>query len=135
KVKANASRHKAMSYDRMKKSEQELAAEVKRWFAKAEELDAAEDREYGERRGDELPDWVKNKQKRLEKIRAAKAELEAEAKTLLDSTARQSRRRPEQAARRRQADAEGERRAERQGPAQLHGQGQQDPQDQRWLCP
>lgn len=83
KVKANASKHKAMSYDRMKKSEQELAAEVKRWFAKAEEVDAEEDRQYGERRGDELPAWVKNKQKRLEKIRAAKAELEAEAKTLL----------------------------------------------------
>jgi len=91
KVKANASRHKAMSYDRMKKSEQELAAEVKRWFAKADELDAAEDREYGERRGDELPDWVKNKQKRLEKIRAAKAELEAEAKTLLATRRRDNR--------------------------------------------
>ena len=91
KVKANASKHKAMSYDRMKKSEQELAAEVKRWFAKAEELDAAEDREYGDRRGDELPEWVKNKQKRLEKIRAAKAELEAEAKTLLATRPRDPR--------------------------------------------
>src|SRR6266550_2169562 len=91
KLKANASKHKAMSYDRMKTSEQELAAEVKRWFAKAEELDAAEDREYGERRGDELPEWVKNKQKRLEKIRAAKAELEAEAKRLLATRPRDNR--------------------------------------------
>ena len=57
-----------------------LAAEVARWFAEAEAIDAREDEEYGvDRRGDELPDWVANKQKRLEKIREAKAALEAEA--------------------------------------------------------
>jgi transposase len=80
KVKANASKHKAMSYGRMKKAEPELAAEVARWFAEADRVDEEEDREYGkDRRGDEMPEWVTNKQKRLEKIREAKASLEAEA--------------------------------------------------------
>jgi transposase len=84
KVKANASKHKAMSYEHMKKKEAELKAEVARWFAKAAALDEEEDRLYGpDKQGDELPDWVMNKQKRLEVIRAAKAELEAEAKTQL----------------------------------------------------
>jgi len=69
-----------MSYGRMKKAEPELAREVQRWLREAEATDAREDEEYGpERRGDELPDWVQNKQKRLEKIREAKAALEAEA--------------------------------------------------------
>src|SRR4051794_7326176 len=80
KVKANASRHKAMSYERMKRREAELKAEVDRWLAAAEAADREEDKLYGERRGDELPDWVSDKQKRLEKIRQAKAELEAEAR-------------------------------------------------------
>jgi len=80
KIKANASKHKAMSYERMKKREAELAAEVGRWFEAAEAADAQEDKLYGGKRGDELPDWVADKQKRLERIRQAKAELEAEAK-------------------------------------------------------
>lgn len=80
KIQGNASKHKAMSYKRMKKAEAELAAEVARWLAEAEAVDAREDVEYGvDKRGDELPDWVANKQKRLEKIREAKAALEAEA--------------------------------------------------------
>ena len=81
KVKANASKHKAMSYGRMLKAEEELAAEVNRWLETAEAVDRAEDEEHGPgRRGDEMPPWVKNKQKRLAKIREAKARLEAEAK-------------------------------------------------------
>jgi transposase len=80
KVRANASVHKAMSYGRMREAEKKLAAEVAAWFARAEATDAAEDREHGtERRGDEMPDWVANKIARLERIRAAKAALEAEA--------------------------------------------------------
>src|SRR6478735_1075777 len=75
-IKANASRHKAMSYDRMKKRE----AELDRWLKAAEAADAEEDKLYGDQRGDEMPDWVADKQKRLEKIREAKAALEAEAK-------------------------------------------------------
>ena len=80
KIRANASKHKAMSYSRMQKAEPELAAEVARWLAEAETSDAREDKAYGiDRRGAELPDWVVNKQHRLEKIRAAKAALEADA--------------------------------------------------------
>ena len=86
KVQANASKHKAMSYDRMNKAEKDLAATVAEWFAKAEAADADEDAEFGEdRRGDEMPAWVADKLKRLEKIRGAKAELEAEAKKQLQA--------------------------------------------------
>jgi IS5 family transposase len=80
KIKANASKHKAMSYGRMKGAEERLAAEVAGWMKKAAAQDAAEDRQHGgDRRGDELPDWVANKERRLAKIREAKAALEAEA--------------------------------------------------------
>jgi hypothetical protein len=80
-IRANASKHKSMSYGRMKKAEEELQTEIEDWFAQAEAVDREEDEMYGsDQRGDELPDWVKDKQKRLEKIRQAKAELEAEAK-------------------------------------------------------
>ena len=81
KLKANASKHKAMSYGRMQKTEAELAATVQGWLEKAETLDAREDVEWSRaRRGDELPTWVADKQARLEKIRHAKAALEAEAR-------------------------------------------------------
>ena len=84
KVQANASKHRAMSYDRMKKSEKQLKSEIAEWFAKAKAEDDEDDRVHGKgKSGDELPDWVANKQKRLEVIRAAKAELEKEAKAQL----------------------------------------------------
>jgi len=92
KIKANASKHKAMSYERMKKREAELQAEVDRWLVAAEAADAEEDKLYGQKRGDEMPDWVADKQRRLEKIREAKAELEAEAKA---AAAKETRRREE----------------------------------------
>jgi len=80
KIKANASKHKAMSYKRMKQREAELAAEVQKWLEQAEATDVAEDEALGrKRRGDELPDWVKSKQARLAKMREAMAALEAEA--------------------------------------------------------
>jgi transposase len=80
KIRASASKHKAMSYGRMKTAEPELAAEVARWLAEATVSDAREDAAYGvDRRGDELPEWVTHKQHRLEKIRTAKAALEADA--------------------------------------------------------
>ena len=80
KIKANASKHKAMSYGRMREAEAKLQAEVKAWFARAAAADAEEDRAHGPERGDELPDWVADKQQRLERLRQAKAALEAEAK-------------------------------------------------------
>jgi hypothetical protein len=81
KIRANASKHKAMSYEHMRKREAELQAAVDGWLQAAEAADAAEDKALGaDRRGDEMPDWVANKQARLAKIREAKAELEAAAK-------------------------------------------------------
>jgi transposase len=80
KIKANASKHKAMSYGRMRETEVRLQSEVKAWFARAEAADLAEDGAHGSARGDELPDWVADKQQRLERLRQAKAALEAEAK-------------------------------------------------------
>jgi transposase len=88
KIKANASKHKAMSYERMKKREAELTAEVARWLKAADAADAAEDKLYGDKRGDELPDWVADKEKRLAKIRAAKAALEAEAQAAAEEETR-----------------------------------------------
>ncbi|HEX2808444.1 MAG TPA: IS1182 family transposase, partial [Kineosporiaceae bacterium] len=79
KVRASASRHRAMSYDRMVRAEGELAAEVDALLADAERVDAAEDAAYGpERRGDELPAELSRREGRLAAIRKAKAALEAE---------------------------------------------------------
>jgi transposase len=81
KVKANASRHKAMSYEYMLKEEQRLKKEIKSLLAQAAEADQAEDRTYGrDRRGDELPEDLARRQSRLTRIREAKAALEAEAR-------------------------------------------------------
>ena len=81
KVKANASRHKAMSYDYMLKEERRLKEEIKALLAQAEEADQAEDKTYGrDRRGEELPEELARRQSRLHKIREAKAALEAEAR-------------------------------------------------------
>lgn len=80
KLKANASKHKAMSYERMKKAEAELQTIVSGWLRQAQAADAREDEEHGaDQSGEELPDWVRDKQGRLEKIREARARLEAEA--------------------------------------------------------
>jgi transposase len=80
KIKANASKHKAMSYGRMVQAEAALAQEVAGWLAAAEAADAADDAALGvDRRGDEMPAWVADKAKRLAKIREAKAALEAQA--------------------------------------------------------
>jgi transposase len=80
KVKANASKHKAMSYGRMREVEKALATEVASWFSRADAADAEDERAAtSSARTRELPEWVKSKQQRLEKIREAKAALEAEA--------------------------------------------------------
>ena len=81
KLKANASKHKAMSYERMQQREKELAEKVAALLKAAEAADAAEDKLYGKKkRGDELPEELQRAETRLARIRAAKAELEAEAK-------------------------------------------------------
>ena len=80
KVRANASKHKAMSYRRMKEQEAQLAAEVAELLRRAQEAEAEEDRRYGQdKRGDELPEELAFREGRLEKIREAMAALEAEA--------------------------------------------------------
>ena len=80
KIKANASKHKAMSYGRMKEVEPVLAKTVEDWMSQANGADDDDDRAHGpDRRGDETPDWMASRQSRLEKIQAAKAALEAEA--------------------------------------------------------
>src|SRR6266581_4686150 len=86
KIKANASKHKAMSYERMEKRAAELEAEVAKWLSTAEAADAAEDKLHGrDNTGEEMPEWVADKQRCAERIRQAKAELEAEAKAAAEA--------------------------------------------------
>jgi len=90
KVKANASRHKAMSYGRMEKKAEELEAEVRRLLQEAQAADDAEDALYGKGKcGDELPEELRFKQKRLEKIKEAMESLEQEAKAEADAKRRE----------------------------------------------
>ncbi len=77
KMKANASKHKAMSYGRMNGKEKELEREVNELLRKAESVDAEEDKRYGKGiRGDELPEELRFREKRLATIREAKRALE-----------------------------------------------------------
>jgi len=81
KVKANASKHKAMSYGRMKEKEKELRAEVKQLLAQAEAADAEEDARYGQDNGsEELPGELKRRETRLKRIREAKQALQQRAR-------------------------------------------------------
>jgi transposase len=81
KMKANASKHKAMSYDRMNKDAAKLRAKVRDLLAAAEAADAQEDAEYGKgKRGDEMPEELRRAESRLARIKQLKAELEAEAR-------------------------------------------------------
>lgn len=81
KIKANASKHKAMSYDRMGEKQKQLKAEVKQLLEQAEAADAEEDARHGrDRRGDELPAELERRETRLQKIREAKRALEERAR-------------------------------------------------------
>src|SRR6266851_3492598 len=81
KVKANASKHKAMSYDRMQEKEKQLRAEIQQLLEQAEAADAEEDARYGkDRQGDELPAELQRRESRRKKIREAKRALEARAR-------------------------------------------------------
>jgi transposase len=111
KMRANASRHKAMSYSYMEKELERLQGEVDKLLEQAEQIDAEQDAALGSRRGDELPDELKRREDRLAKIREAKARLEAEAKA--KASEEQRRRDEEQAGR----EAEGrKRRGKAPGP-------------------
>jgi len=93
KIKANASRHKAMSYGRMLKEEKRLTEEIKQLLEKAQAVDQQEDDKYGpDRRGDELPEELARRGSRLKRIQKAKEALEAKAR----ATAQQVRKQREQ---------------------------------------
>jgi transposase len=86
KVQANASKHKAMSYDRMEEKEKQLKGEVEKLLAQAAETDAAEDALYGKgNRGDELTGEMARRESRLRKIAEAKTALEREARERADA--------------------------------------------------
>jgi transposase len=80
KLKANASKHKAMSYGRMTEKQQQFQEEVKQLLAEAEAADETEDRQYGDKRGDELPEELRRRETRLAKIKQAKKVLEQRAR-------------------------------------------------------
>ena len=80
KVKANASKHKAMSYGRMKEKQQQLREEVKQLLEQAEAADEEEDRRHGDQRGDELPEELRRRETRLAKIKLAKKVIEQRAR-------------------------------------------------------
>jgi len=98
KIKANASKHSAMSYGYMKKEEQRLREEIEKMLKEADEIDRLEDEEYGDKSGWELPEELSTQKKRLKAIRRAKAELEREAREKLEK---------EQAERRKEAESKG----------------------------
>src|SRR5260370_5676488 len=80
KIKANASKHKAMSYERMEKRAAELEAEVAKWLSAAEAADVAEDKLHGrDKTGDEMPDSIADKKRRAGRMRQANAQLQARA--------------------------------------------------------
>jgi transposase len=111
KIRANASKHKAMSYDYMCKEEPRLAAAVAELLRRAEAADAADDAEYGpDRSGDELPEELRRRESRLQKIREAKAALEAKAREKAE------RQRAEQAAKAAQAARSGKPRGRKPKP-------------------
>ena len=123
KIKANASKHKAMSYERMEKRAAELEAEVAKWLSSAEAADAGEDKLYGrDKTGEEMPDWVADKKRRAETIRAAKAALEAEAKAAAEAKVK------EEAAAEEKRQAKGRKKP---GPKAAPPSGEPDPKAQK----
>jgi len=80
KIKANASKHKAMSYGRMEEKQQQLREEVKQLLEQAEAADEEEDRRHGDQRGDELPEELRRRETRLAKIKLAKKVVEQRAR-------------------------------------------------------
>jgi transposase len=107
KFKANASRHKAMSYGYMAKEVERLRAEIQELTGQAQQTDVEEDASLGSRRGDELPDELQRRQDRLAAIKEAMKRLEAEARQKAEA---EQRRRDEAEAKR---QAEGKKRTGR----------------------
>jgi transposase len=122
KVRANASKHKAMSYERMQEKEAQLRKEIKAITARAADCDAAEDVEFGpDFRGDELPAELVRREDRLGAIRRARKRLEGrkreEAAPQIEAE--------------KQAEAEREKTREpKRGPKRKHPLGKPKPKDQ-----
>jgi transposase len=91
KVKANASKHKAMSYGRMGETEKRLREEVRKLLKQAEAADEEEDKRYGrDRRGDELPEELQRRETRIARIQEAKKALEERAREKAESESKDS---------------------------------------------
>ena len=134
KVRANASKHKAMSYGRMQEEERRLAGEIDALVRAARDADAAEDERFGpDARGDELPSELRRREDRLAAIRAAKERLEAAQRAADDAGGRQpgQARNPEG----RTAVQAGVWRGGREGTEQLHGPGERDHEDEQRRVP
>ena len=107
KVGANASKHKAMSYQRMREQEAQLQGEVEELLRRAQEVDEEEDKRYGrDKRGDELPEELAFREGRLERIREAMAALEDEAQAAADAAGKEHSGVPEEKAQRNFTDPE-----------------------------
>jgi transposase len=121
KIQANASKHKAMSYGRMKSTEAALQREADDLLRRAEQTDEEEDRRHGEdQRGDDLPEELAHRESRLKKIREAMAALRAEAKEQARAEGKDPRRaKPEDKAQRNFTDPES--RIQKQGQNYIQG--------------
>lgn len=118
KVRANASKHKAMSYERMKKEDKRLKKEIEALVRRAEDIDAAEDAEFGEDfRGDEMPEELKRRKDRRRVIQAAVKRLEKRKKQE-DAEKIEAEKRREAAGKR------------KRGPKRKHPLGKPKPTDQ-----
>ena len=130
KVLANASKHKAMSYGRMGEAEQKLEQEIAALLAQAQQVDAAEDAQYGKgKRGDELPAELARRTSRIAKLREAKAALEAAAQAQAAEAAAGAQ--AQQAERPKQAEATGRKPKGRPPQAPDPTQAQPKPKAQR----
>jgi len=128
KVRANASKHKAMSYGRMEEKAKELEAEVERLLREAEAADAEEDALYGKgRRGDEWPEDLRFKSARLAKIQEAMRALEAEARAKGEAKEAAEREKIQQE----EAAAKEEEKKKRRGPKPDPPSDKPDPKAQR----
>ena len=122
KFKANASKHRAMSYERMKDEEKRLRREIRKIVAAAKKQDSLDDREFGrDFRGDELPDELARRETRLKTITSAKSRLEArKAQEAREETERKARK----------AESEGREPPKERPGGRKHPKGQPKPKDQ-----
>jgi len=99
KIKANASKWRTRSYASLSEAEQELSAAVERLLAEAQRLDEEEDELYGPgKRGDELPEELRDRESRLARIRELKADMEREAREAAEKKATATKQKNEEAA-------------------------------------